>query len=539
MARIITDIADPRWQRDYSDVDAECPINWSHPLNDSLVSFWLCLKGLNNGGSRTFFDLAHRNHGSLSTSIVYSAPLRESSGHGSLFCRDAGFGRVTVPDSPSLKGMATLTVIASCFPITSGEIGFGRLITKGDAGDYAILMSDTSGFQCFVGGTGAFTSSATGVGIETRIGFVYNGSNIQCYRNGIASGSAVSHSGSVPSNATDVIFFDRSSQDRPFDGYGDGFKIIARALSADEMKAENNDYLNGCSHTINWRRRPSYFIFPAGEGGTPTGTSALTASAQTLSATAEHDTPLYTGDSALQAQPQTLAATAEHDTPVYSGESALQVQQQTLAASALFAAEIYSGVATLTAQQQTLAADATFDEGTFTADASLIASSQTLAGTAEHDTPTYEATAALTAASQVLSADALFAAEIYQGVAALTAGQQVLAASAVHGLPTYEGNAELSTSRQTLSGSAEHVQPTYSGEAALAAASQQLTASAIYGDFVFTAVADFVVSNQTLSAAGDFTPIPVEYNTPIIVNVQSPAIIINTRNSPIIVNAGN
>lgn len=90
-------------------VDWSEPVNWAHPLNRGLVSWWLAVPGYAGYGSTVWRDLANRNHGTLTSmdpKTDWGGAKGRSGGWGSLDF-DGSNDYVSIPDSQLPSGAAS------------------------------------------------------------------------------------------------------------------------------------------------------------------------------------------------------------------------------------------------------------------------------------------------------------------------------------------------------------------------------------------------------------------------------------------------
>jgi hypothetical protein len=131
-------------------VDPNQPINWNHPVNFGLVSWWLNLPNGQWGGGRTFRDInrSRQNEGALTgfsfpntATSGWQGPQGRPGGYGSLGF-DGADDRVIIANSAQLNAMTAVTV-ACWFRPAAGGSG----LVQGFAGKTAEIWTDVA-FSC-------------------------------------------------------------------------------------------------------------------------------------------------------------------------------------------------------------------------------------------------------------------------------------------------------------------------------------------------------------------------------------------------------
>ena len=167
-------------------------------------------------------------------------------------------------------------------------------------------------------------------------------------------------------------------------------------------------------------------------GGTFTATSAVSAGAATVSASAEFDQPTYTGAAGAAGGASTLAASATFTPGTDMGTSALTVGASTGSAAATFTKPVYAGSSALTVGAASLASSATFDKPTYTGSASATVGAAFLASSATYVKPEFSGSVALTVGLSALSGSAQFVKPVYAASVLAAAGAATLSAVATY-----------------------------------------------------------------------------------------------------------
>jgi hypothetical protein len=232
-------------------------VNRACPLNRGLVSWWLTLPL--GGKGATWFDIASKNHGTLTNGPTWSGALGRQGGCGAInldgsddSVTGAAFGTaITAP----------LTISCWAYVRTSTAVICGIRDSAGD--DHWSLMKDTgigSWAVRFVAND-RFTASAIS-GSNTGdfnqwvhlVGVSSASNNHLIYVNTIA-GTADTTDVTPDSVTTPYIGTGGGIIGTTIDGMVDDFRVYNRALSASEVRAIYNDSRQGYPQTLN-RIRP-------------------------------------------------------------------------------------------------------------------------------------------------------------------------------------------------------------------------------------------------------------------------------------------
>jgi len=175
------------------------------------------------------------NHGTI------YGPTSTTGYSGNALLFDGTDDYVEVADSDSLEGMNRLTVMA-WIKWTDDGTGFHMIIRKNlsfwmeivDANERvdAVVWTDASGGKWVMGGANGVPSATW-----THVALVYDGTKIQLYVNGVASGSSVAATGRV-SASTNKLQLGIEPTVCAFNGIIDEVKIFRSALSQQDIQRE-------------------------------------------------------------------------------------------------------------------------------------------------------------------------------------------------------------------------------------------------------------------------------------------------------------
>lgn len=136
------------------------PVNWSHPLNRGLVSWWLALPG-GWGRGMQFRDLCGKNHGTLTNGPAWSSAMGRPGGWGSLKF-DGSDDYVQVAAHASLNssvGTIAFWIKLLAVPGTPSHV-------MGNCAAYG-----WSGWQVYMDGVNIACSLSTSGGVKTYLGY--------------------------------------------------------------------------------------------------------------------------------------------------------------------------------------------------------------------------------------------------------------------------------------------------------------------------------------------------------------------------------
>lgn len=261
---------------DYS-VSKLQPVNWAHPLNRGLVSWWLNMPGWTFGS--TWRDLCGRNHGTLTSmdpATDWVSPRGRVGGLGALDF-DATNDYVAVPNG-SINFLNGGQWSISVWYNLRTNASFPRVLAQ------AIDGYNTFSFVVFTGG---YPSVSTVIGgVTTTVDYaqlnlqnawvhllaVIDSTPSAMYRNGIALSTATSGSSNTHASNVGITIGARTDASRFWDGWLDDIRIWNRKLTEPEAWALYNDSRQGYPGTLNRVRRSTasrrYVAGGGGGGGT-------------------------------------------------------------------------------------------------------------------------------------------------------------------------------------------------------------------------------------------------------------------------------
>lgn len=236
-------------------------VNWQCPLNRGLLSWWLSLP--QGGKGNTFFDIAGKNHGTLTNGPTWVANTR-SGAIGPALDFDGSDDHVLVPNTTQLEP-STVTV-CGWFRMRAWS-GYDNLIGKSNSvwsrGFALVAHPESSGRIGFFinnytsGGLAYIAQSSVSLDRWYFLCGTYDLANVRFYVDGIEAASSAFSTAINYTLTTDGFFIGRnhSSLSAPNCVAAD-FRIYNRALSASEVWQLYQDSLQGYRHTLNRIRMP-------------------------------------------------------------------------------------------------------------------------------------------------------------------------------------------------------------------------------------------------------------------------------------------
>jgi hypothetical protein len=221
------------------------PINWAHPLNRGLVSWWLTLPGA-YGRAFKWFDLCNRNHGTLTNmdpGTDWVGPQGRRGGWGALSF-DGTDDSVQMPQSTILKPTTAITAAAW---VRAADVHDTQPVLTWDGGSvdaYRLQLKDAGGVDSvtFLIGTTAATKTYTAGtkflnGTWYHLVGTYDGANVRIYVDGIEEASTAL-TGNITYNpfGDQRVYIGSSNTVSSFrKGLIDDVRIYNRALSAGDV----------------------------------------------------------------------------------------------------------------------------------------------------------------------------------------------------------------------------------------------------------------------------------------------------------------
>ena len=251
------------------------PVNWNHPLNVGLVSWWLAIPQIFSGyGTITWNDLCRKNNGTLFNNALWDGTIRNNafgavSLNGVNQYVDLGLNQSLKFGSGDFSycGWILFDILGSSdsLIIESNDGTAERSFGKNAADNMVWFMRDNiggAGHMISISNPTAFKSNRWYHCVSTRVG-----TNGYLYVDGIkvASGSAASLGNCDVSN-TSVKLGGRTVGSLSYlDGKIDGVKIYNRGLSDQEVSLLYYEEISKYRHTLNYINTKSYF-FPTSLG---------------------------------------------------------------------------------------------------------------------------------------------------------------------------------------------------------------------------------------------------------------------------------
>ena len=239
-------------------------VNRASPLNRGLVSWWLNLP--QRGKGNTFFDIAGRNHGTLTNGPTFQGPLGRPGGFGSIKGDGVDSGTYIASFLPNVS-TSTFSHGGWVRPVTTSS---GMYIANGGNGGvfnvFAIILGFQSGFfNVFNGayptGDPADTQIAATANEWQHIWYVTTGSRVYGYKNGVRVIDVAASLGSVIFDSYIIGAARTSDYANSYDGYWDDWRIVPADYSGN-IAASYDDSSRGYPQTLN--RVSPYTVFDVG-----------------------------------------------------------------------------------------------------------------------------------------------------------------------------------------------------------------------------------------------------------------------------------
>lgn len=231
------------------------PVNWAHPLNRGLVSWWLALPG-GWGRGPTWFDLCKKNNGTLTNGPVWNSPFGRPGGSGALNL-DGSNDYVDCGSASSLSLTITDAFTVSCW-LRNAQTADANIVAKqrnaGSFQGYGIVLTNSrSAIEALIyGGSthpGLLVSWPSNYADSTwhHLAFSYDGSmnvsGLNLYTDGaLVTGTTVLNDATAATDITNSVSLQISgrggSAANVWGGYIDDVRIQKKALSGSELRAE-------------------------------------------------------------------------------------------------------------------------------------------------------------------------------------------------------------------------------------------------------------------------------------------------------------
>lgn len=246
--------------RTYETVEWGSPINWAHPLNIGLRSWWLAAPNRLGWKSAVWRDMCRRNNAAL-TAMNPSADWQYARGRpgGSAALNfdgtnDYGALSVWTPAVFSISAWVYLTT-TSGFPAAMSNLFAG-------GGGNGYLFTYFGGNWLMYGYDTAFRSASVSFSenVWTHVLGTCDGSTLRIYKNGVAGTPAAC--GAIDYTNADSHHIGRYGSSY-FQGQLDDVREWSRPLSASEVVSVYKDSLQGYPGTLKRWRSPRYMDLAA------------------------------------------------------------------------------------------------------------------------------------------------------------------------------------------------------------------------------------------------------------------------------------
>jgi hypothetical protein len=232
------------------------PIEWGHPLNQGLVSWWMPLK--HNGGGTTLFDLCGRNHGTLTNGPTWTAGPN-------------GFGALSfdgsndyVDTSFNVAGMSALTISAHVMSTASASM---MIMGTKDIGGNPTIFNPAPGGDTGMGYWDGGQWRLVGVNRDIRndytwhhvVGQFLGGQYLRIYIDGVLDSSGNIADTVLPTNGA-MTLGAWHYRPRYLTGRLQSVAVYNRALSASEVALLYEQILRGHPDTLRRSSRKAFFV---------------------------------------------------------------------------------------------------------------------------------------------------------------------------------------------------------------------------------------------------------------------------------------
>lgn len=259
------------------DILIQDPVEWGHPLNQGLVSWWMSLPALPRG--LRWHDLTRRNHGTLTNGPTWQGARGRPGGWGALSF-DGSDDYVDSAYQPTLTA-CTLSVywMYTGNPASYPNIFGWPVGSSGPTYGLSLMQAGPSGNYFY----GELKTSSIGVSVNvgaitgwTLLTLTWDGSTLAIYANGRLVESAAAANGAfTPTRPLySAVRVDGGTVNFG-PGLADDYRAYLRALSATDVAAlyaESRAGYPGCLRRV---RRAAWSVPAAPGGGVPLGTLAL------------------------------------------------------------------------------------------------------------------------------------------------------------------------------------------------------------------------------------------------------------------------
>ena len=234
-------------------------VNRASPLNRGLVSWWLNLP--QRGKGNTFFDIAGRNHGTLTNGPTWQGPLGRPGGMGSLSFATASSQYVSIPQSNSLN-LGT-SFLFSCW-IYPTSLASYRCVIDSTGRNLSLFINSTAdgGYSRDDEFNSLTYSPAWTTGEWQHLAWRGTAASNFFYRNGVLCATDTGDLESVSMLTAWHIGGNPSGGGSYWNGGMDGVRLYNTEHSADFVQRLYDEELRGYPQTLN--RVSPYTVFDVG-----------------------------------------------------------------------------------------------------------------------------------------------------------------------------------------------------------------------------------------------------------------------------------
>lgn len=260
-------------------LDAGQPVDWTHPLNDSLISWWLVspLGHPSYCGGSTLRDLCRRYDGTLTGGPLWYGERGRRGGRGSLFF-DGTNDYVDCGTVSQIASATNATLTGWMYKATAGSVaGFGQYT---DPYRFSVLwFSDNNVYNSAEAGSASYPSYASSPTTGWAFfaiafdGALSGTARTACYFNAVAqslSAGGADPGATLAASANQTAWrmgMDVSAGNRFFAGQIDDVRLYNRTLAATEIRQLYELSQRGYVGLLNRRRAITYSINTVAPGG--------------------------------------------------------------------------------------------------------------------------------------------------------------------------------------------------------------------------------------------------------------------------------
>lgn len=208
----------------------------------SPLAYWRLGEAVGTSGSGSVADASGNGRNGTPTGITFGGAGAITAPDTSVDF-DASSSEIGFGTADWLDGLTAFTIQFWCRP---DSISAGNVLSdwSGSGNGHFLMRFNGGSFQLFVNTpnqAGGTVTTSVGTGAWQHVAVVYNGSQLQAYRNGSTSGTPASVSGTLTSTNSNPLMLGNSPHSTGrYDGKLDEFAIHATALSAANILAIYN-----------------------------------------------------------------------------------------------------------------------------------------------------------------------------------------------------------------------------------------------------------------------------------------------------------